>query len=77
MILWIKLLCLLLVFSTDSFSIKAKKDSENLVHHLQEPLLLEAKLVRTNSIGVALMEQLKFEEAEKQFQLLLTLNHLV
>ena len=74
MILWIKLLCLLLVFSTDSFSIKAKKDSENLVHHLQEPLLLEAKLVRTNSIGVALMEQLKFEEAEKQFQLLLTLN---
>ena len=35
---------------------------------------LESRLTRTNNIGVALMEQLKFEEAAKQFQQLASLD---
>ncbi len=35
---------------------------------------LESRLTRTNNIGVALMEQLKFEEAAKQFQKLASLD---
>ena len=35
---------------------------------------LESRLTRTNNIGVALMEQLKFEEAAQQFQKLVSLN---
>ena len=35
---------------------------------------LESRLTRTNNLGVALMEQLKFEEAARQFQKLVSLD---
>ncbi len=35
---------------------------------------LESQLTRTNNLGVALMEQLKFEEAARQFQKLVSLD---
>ena len=40
----------------------------------QKGLSLEAELVRVNNVGVALMEQLNFEEAGRQFQRLVALN---
>ena len=42
--------------------------------HVQRDDTLESRLTRTNNIGVALMEQLKFEEAARQFQKLVSLD---
>ena len=42
--------------------------------HVQQGQTLESRLTRTNNIGVALMEQLKFEEAAQQFQKLVSLD---
>ena len=42
--------------------------------HVQQGHTLESRLTRTNNIGVALMEQLKFEEAARQFQKLVSLD---
>ena len=42
--------------------------------HVQQGHTLESRLTRTNNIGVALMEQLKFKEAAQQFRKLISLD---
>ncbi len=70
-----QLFYLLLVLSVAFLPLKASKVPGNASSAPpQQSLPLEADLVRTNNVGVALMEQLKFEEAGRQFQSLLILD---